>query len=119
MSNRDTILRMQHYFGSVNDLANFDACVLIITTEAKNLNTLALKECNGITCADGSQRWTEADQENNDKLRALDEKLIVRAFRTLWPDTMHKMIIEFQADPRGPSVIIHEKDGAQYVGAFK
>lgn len=90
-----------------------------IVRHAKRLSAIGERECNGVRGPDGHQKWDENDQEQADFEREGSERAILDAFaEAMDSETLARLDIEFQGDPRGPSVIVHIKDGPQYVAAF-
>lgn len=90
-----------------------------ILRHAVRLSNIALRECNGVRGDDGYMRWNEADQTQADFEREGSERAAIDAFaEAMDTDTFNRLDIEFQSDPRGPSVIVNTKDGAQRVAVF-
>jgi hypothetical protein len=86
---------------------------------AMRLSNLAEQECNGVIGPDGHAKWDEQDQAKNEKARQKAEDRALRAVEFLVDaETFKRLEIEFQPDPRGPSVIIHVKDQHQRAACF-
>lgn len=90
-----------------------------VRLSARRLDWANEHECSGFPCANGEFRLTDDDQAKLDRTRETHERHVTDAFARLFDtDTLARIRIEFQGDPRGPAIRIHEKDGAQDVGAF-
>lgn len=86
---------------------------------AMRLSNLSEKECNGVIGPDGHAKWDDKDQAQADKARDRAEQRATRAIESLFDCEAFKRVeIEFQPDPRGPSIILHVKDGPQRVACF-
>jgi len=86
---------------------------------AMRLSNLAEQECNGVIGPDGHAKWDDRDQARNEKARQKAEERASRAIEFLVDsDTFKRLDIEFQPDPRGPSIILHIKDGMQRAACF-
>lgn len=94
-------------------------CIRDLRSAAMRLSNLAEKECNGVIGPDGFAKWDDNDQEKNDKaiLRAAN-RVVDAVSGAMDSESFAKVQIEFQGDPRGPSVILHIKDGPQRVACF-
>lgn len=82
---------------------------------ARVLSRISEQECNGIM-RNGYATWTDEDQQRADQRRDAAEKRFSDALGALFDaETFKRIDIEFQGDPRGPSVLVHIKDGPQRV----
>lgn len=87
-----------------------------LRTAAMRLSNLGEQACNGVRGPDGHMKWDEADQQRNDDACERAEERAKAALNGLLDDeTYARLEIEFQGDPRGPSVIVHIKNGPQRV----
>jgi hypothetical protein len=86
--------------------------IAAIRSEAMRLSNLGERECNGVMQPDGFMGWTEKDQAKADNMRAGAETRAKQAFEQLFDRaTLDRIEIEFQGDPRGPSIIVNIKGG--------
>lgn len=80
------------------------------------LSNLGEQACNGVRGPDGHMKWDDADQRRNDDACMRAETRVKVALDKLFDvETFNRLDIEFQGDPRGPSVIIGIKNGPQRV----
>jgi len=90
-----------------------------IARHAVRLSAIGERECNGVMGPDGFMKWDEDDQKKADFEREGSERAVLDAFaEAMDTETLARLDIEFQGDPRGPSVIVHIQDGPRYVAAF-
>jgi hypothetical protein len=86
---------------------------------AMRLSNLAEQECNGVIGPDDHAKWDEQDQARNEKARQKAEDRASRAIEFLLDaETFKRLEIEFQPDPRGPSVILHIKNQYERAACF-
>ena len=89
-----------------------------ISNGARRLSRLGEQECNGVIGPDGFAKWDDQDQERNDKARERAQKRVAAALGRIFDsETAGRIVVEFQPDPRGPSVILHTNT-AQRVACF-
>lgn len=89
-----------------------------IRRAAMRLGSLGERQCNGVIGPDGHAKWDDKDQETCDRWTATAERRAATALRFLFCDAFKRLEIEFQGDPRGPSIIIHERYGRQRLATF-
>lgn len=90
-----------------------------IQRHAARLSAIGERECNGVRGPDGHMKWDEQDQERADFEREDSERAIIDAFsEAMDSETLSRLEIEFQGDPRGQSVIVNMIDGPQRVATF-
>lgn len=83
---------------------------------AMHLSNIHVRECNGVIGADGFAKWDDADQAQADRESLAAANKALNAFSKLFDaETYARLVIEFQGDPRGPSIIVSVRDGAQRV----
>lgn len=88
----------------------------IMRSAAMRLSNIGERECNGVIGPDGFAKWDDADQKHADNVRANAEKRVSDSLAALFDaETLARLELEFQGDPRGPSVIIGIKDGPQRI----
>ena len=88
----------------------------VMRLAAMRLSNLGEQACNGVRGPDGHMKWDDADQRRNDDACMRAEARVKVALGKLFDvDTFNRLDIEFQGDPRGPSVIIGIKNGPQRV----
>ena len=86
---------------------------------AMRLSNLSERECNGVVGPDGFAKWDDKDQASADKARDKAEKRALYALESLFDsETFQRVRVEFQPDPRGPSIILHVANGPQRVACF-
>lgn len=86
---------------------------------ARALTRLSERECNGVIKPDGFAGWDDIDQKHADEARERAEKRVQSAIDGLFDsETRRNIEVEFQPDPRGPSVIINLVNGPQRVACF-
>jgi hypothetical protein len=88
---------------------------------AMRLSSIAERECNGVNDPKhpGCQKWDDKDQAHADRVHANNERKILAALESVFDNAdFSRLEIEFQGDPRGPSVIIHERGGMQRLASF-
>lgn len=87
-----------------------------IRADAMRLSNVGIRECNGVKKPDGFMGWDDKDQKHADNQRANAEKRIHDALDRMFDtETRKRIIVEFQGDPRGPSVKIHVQGGRRDV----
>lgn len=90
-----------------------------IRADAMRLSNLGERECNGVMKADGFMGWDDADQRKADNTRRNAEKRIRDALDQLFDrETFNRLVIEFQGDPRGPSVIVGTAERSRVLVAW-
>ena len=90
-----------------------------IRKAAMRLSNLHERECNGVVGPDGFMKWDEEDQDRNDiAIERCKERVYKATSLAMDLESLGKVSIEIQSDPRGPSVIYHIKDGPQRVACF-
>lgn len=120
----DDAKRAFYKFTDVLDvgIANYSTARFHLTElrqAAMRLSNLSERECNGVIGPDGHAKWDDNDQAAADKARDKAEKRATDALQFLLDaDAFKRTEIEFQPDPRGPSIILHVKDGPQRVACF-
>lgn len=86
--------------------------IAALRSEAMRLSNLGERECNGVRQPDGFMGWTDKDQAKADNQRKGAETRAKEALSQLFDRaTLNRLEIEFQGDPRGPSIIISIKGG--------
>lgn len=78
--------------------------IATIRRAAMRLDWIGIRECNGVTGLDGFAKWDDDDQAKADRHRQLAEQRAKNAFAEAF--NMTRLAIEFQGDPRGPSIIV-------------
>lgn len=87
-----------------------------LRSDAMRLSNIGIRECNGVIKSDGYAGWDDKDQTRADNERANAEKRIGDALDRMFDvETRKRIVVEFQGDPRGPSVKIHVADGRRDV----
>jgi hypothetical protein len=103
-------------------LPSFDTssrCIADLRKAARRLQYLGERECNGVIGPDGYAKWDDADQASNDKARTKAETSATAALDALLDtETRGRVEIEFQGDPRGAPILIHEKGGRQRIAVY-
>jgi len=90
-----------------------------LRNSARRLQWLGERECNGVTGPDGFAKWDEGDQAKNDSDREKAENRAAKAIEAIMDSEARQRIeIEFQGDPRGAPILIHEKNGRQRIAVF-
>lgn len=83
---------------------------------AMRLSNIGERECNGVMGHDGFMKWDDADQAKADRERDAAEGRAIAAREALFDaETFKRLSVEFQGDPRGPSIKVHIVDGAQNI----
>lgn len=84
-----------------------------LSSAARSLDAWAVKQCNGIPRYDPKARqvlatWTDADESAKEKAQAKAEAKAMAALRVIFGPDLAGLEIEFQRDPRGAMVKVHE-----------
>lgn len=97
--------------------SNFPAVVNTLQSAGAKLSRLSEVACNGVfDRATGFMRWNDEDQATNDRQRDEQEQRATMALESLFDAaTCARLDVEFQGDPRGPSIIIGVKGGQSRV----
>lgn len=85
---------------------------------ARYLDQISVRECNGVQGPDGHMKWDDQDQRRADKARTRWEERALDALRDVFGADLPQIDVEFQGDPRGPSIIIHTKGKQDRLAAF-
>ena len=87
--------------------SGFRADCAEIRRAAMRLSNIGERECNGVIGPDGFAKWDDADQAKADADRNRAEKRVNDALDRMFDaETRKRIVVEFQGDPRGPSVKI-------------
>jgi len=93
--------------------------IIEIRQAAMRLSNLGVRQCNGVIGPDGFAKWDDKDQEQCDRAEAKAQGRVIKALESAFDsETFARLDVELHGDPRGPSVIIHIKDGPQRVASF-
>jgi hypothetical protein len=112
--NRD-ILRLMHELDVVFT-AEARENVKALRQAGMTLSNISEMECNGVPGRDGHMKWDEADQQRADNRRAGAEKRAITALKDMFSaETFKRLHIEFQGDPRGPSIIVGIRGGTDRI----
>lgn len=98
-----------------------DDATFALRRAAKILHEIGILECNGVMQRDGYMGWTEDDQKRADARREKAERRVRNTFTVLFGDAMSALRVEFQGDPRGPSVNVYmagDTSGQRRIATF-
>lgn len=83
---------------------------------AMRLSSIGERECNGVMGPDGFAKWDEADQAKADRDSEAAQRRAIAALEALFDaETFKRLAIEFQGDPRGPSITVSVVGGSQRI----